>query len=172
MTITSLSDDSREARLCNAMYDVTRKQFLSAHPWNFAIGRIQIASDASLPSGWDDDIWDYSFTLGSDVLRVLSIDDEEAEWAVEGGKLFCNYTPVKIKYIKDVTNTALFSAFFERALAHVLAMNISYGLTQSASMVAGLEKLTDLAVREARSFDAQEGGLLRVQATDYLNIRK
>jgi len=38
-TITTLSDNTRRAALCNRQYDKVRKKLLRAHPWNFAIRR-------------------------------------------------------------------------------------------------------------------------------------
>lgn len=172
-TIASLSDDSKEADLCNEQYEKCRDQLLSAHPWNFAIARIEIAADADLPTGWEDNPeWDLSFTLPANCLRVLELDDSEAEWAVENGSLFANYDPVFIKYIKKETDTTLYSKHFEKALAYELAMSLVYSFTQSATFVAELRKDYEQAVREARSFDAQEGSVKTVQADDWLLSRR
>lgn len=171
-TITSLSDDTKEGRLCNEQYAKCRDQLLVAHPWNFAINRIEISSDANLPSGYDNNPdWDYAFTLPSNCLRVLEIDDTDADWAVEGGKLFSTYDPVNIRYIKKVTDTTIFSKNFEKALAYMIAYRICYALTQSATLVSVIKDDFDLAVKEARSFDAQEGSVKVVEATDWLNRR-
>lgn len=171
-TITSLSDDTKEARLCNEQYDKCRQQLLVAHPWNFAISRSEISSDASLPTGYDNNPeWDYSFTLASNCLRVLELDDTDAPWAVEGGKLFSTYDPVNIKYIKNVTDTTIFSKNFEKALAYMIAYRIGYALTQSATLISVLKEEFEASVREARSFDAQEGSVKVVEATDWLNRR-
>jgi hypothetical protein len=145
---------------------------LISHPWNFAVARIEIASDANLPTNWDDDIWTYSFTLASDVLRVLSIDDENEPWAVENGVLFANYDPVKIKYIKKETDTTLFSKSFEKALAYQLAYRICYAMTQSSTLLATLKEEADMALREARSYDAQESSPTTWDISDFTNQRR
>ena len=38
--ITSLTEDSVNARACNAMYESVRDAELRAHPWNFAMKRV------------------------------------------------------------------------------------------------------------------------------------
>lgn len=149
-----------------------RDQLLLSHPWNFAIARIEISSDASLPTNWEDDIWTYSFTLASDVLRVISIDDENEPWAVENGKLFANYDPVKIKYIKKETDTTKFSKNFEKALAYQLALRIGYAITESASFMDALKREAEEVLREARSFDAQENSPSTYVIDDFLNMRR
>ncbi len=170
--ITSLSSTgTKEQRLCNEQYAKVRDQTLIMHPWNFAIGRIEISSDASLPLNWQDDKWAYSFTLASDVLRVLSLDDEEADWAVENAKLFAQYDPVKIKYIKKETDTTKFSKNFEQALAYMLAYRLGYALNQSASFMAALKEETKEVVRLARSLDAQENAPESYDIDTFLNAR-
>lgn len=157
--ITSLSDLTKEARTCNEQITKVRDQLLTSHPWNFAIGRIQISSDASLPANWEDDKWAFSFTLGNDVLRVLELDDHEEPWSQENGKIFANYDPIRIKYIKKETDTTKFSKNFEEAFAYALAGRICYAMTQSASQTLEIKKEAREVVRQARSLDAQENSV-------------
>ena len=49
-TITSLSDDTKPARLCNKIYTVLRDDLLRSHPWNFAIGRSSLAQLVDAPA--------------------------------------------------------------------------------------------------------------------------
>lgn len=169
--INDLSDDTKEAILCNEQYAKARDQLLSSHPWNFAITRYQASADADLPTGWEDGEWAYAFTLPSDVLRILDI-DTDSEWAKEGEKLFTDYDPVFIKYIAQITDTTIYSKHFEKALAHELAVKICYALTQSATAVQALSALRDSAVAEARSLDAQEGSTRTVGASDFIDSRQ
>lgn len=170
-TITSLSSTgTKPQRLCNELYDKIRDQLLISHPWNFAIGRIEIAADADLPANWEDDKWSYAFTLASDVLRVISIDSEE-EWAIENGKLFTTYAPVKIKYIKKETDTTKFSKNFEEALAYALAHAMSYSLTESATVRTQIKEEAELSLKRARSYDAQENSIEVYEISDFLNSR-
>ena len=41
--VESLSDENKQARLCNRQYDVIRKKLLRSHLWNFAITRTVLA---------------------------------------------------------------------------------------------------------------------------------
>ncbi len=167
--ISSLSDNSREAVLCNEQYAKVRNQLMGSHPWNFATYRTELAADAVLPVGYWK--WTYAHSLGSDVLRVLRTETEEEEWVVEGRKLFANYSPVKIEFIKLITDTSKYPIFFEEALAHKLAQRLCYAITQSNSFLESVRKDAEQALREARSYDAQEKSLQRVEAEDWINIR-
>jgi len=69
--ITSLTDDTERARLCNAFFPDARDTVLRAHPWNFAITR------ASLPQLSDTPAYgfNYMYALPTDpyCLRVLEM---------------------------------------------------------------------------------------------------
>lgn len=168
--ITDLSANTKAARICNESYSKVRDQLLAAHPWNFATTRREITSDADLPAGYENDEWAYAHSLPSDILRVLTLDQEEP-WKVEARKIFTTYTPVMIKAIKQVTDTTLFSKTFEEALAYKLAARIAYAITQSATIVEAVTKQAEEALRNARSFDAQESSLDVVEAEDFINVR-
>jgi hypothetical protein len=171
-TIASLSDNTKPARLCNEQYAKARDQLLAGHPWNFALTRVVLTPLSALPSGWEDNPdWDYAYNLPSDCLRVWKVDDNTSPWATESGYLLYNHSPASILYIKQVTNTALFSKSFEKVLAFDVALKVVYALTQSATLVQTLQAGRDEAIREARSFDAQENGLVAVQPDDFLFSR-
>lgn len=50
-TITSFSDDSKQARHCSRRYDRLRKKLLRSHWWNFAIKREILVSETSTETG-------------------------------------------------------------------------------------------------------------------------
>ena len=49
--ITSLEDDTKEARACNRMFEQSRNQVLRGHAWNFAIKRASLAANTTAPLG-------------------------------------------------------------------------------------------------------------------------
>ena len=172
--ISALSDDTKPAKLCNEQYDKLRKSVLRAHPWNFAVARKSLAKTANTPSFE----FDNEFALGSDVLRVLSTNlllDED--WQIEvnassGAKvLVTNSDSVKIKYIKNITDTTIFSPDFEEALALRIASDLAYGLTQSRTLQNDMWNAFRLLVSEARSYDAQESQLQEIEANEWIDIR-
>jgi hypothetical protein len=172
--ITSLSDNVKAAIIMNDQYDRLRKEVLRSHPWNFAIAYVSLAATVNTPV-WD--AWTYEFAVPSDVLRVLETDllDDEA-WEIgynaSGSKvIFTNSDAVKIKYIKDVTNTTLFDPVFEEALAFRLAADAAYSLVQSNTLQQQMFAYYGSSLARAMSFDAQEHSMERVQADEFLNIR-
>ena len=79
--ITSLTDDTERARLCNAFYADARDACLRSHPWNFAITRASLAQLSATPVYG----FDYQFALPTDpfCLRVLAMEFEDYVFKVE-----------------------------------------------------------------------------------------
>jgi len=169
-TISSLSDGTKGANLCNAQYDRLRKEVLRAHPWNFAVSFVALASTGNTPV-WAD--YTAEFTIPSDVLRILDTDllyDQEWEigYNASGNKvLFTSASAVKIRYIKDITNTTRFDTCFDEVLAARIAADISYSMVQSQSVQQNMFRIYEQLLRDARSFDAQEHSAEQVQADEF-----
>jgi hypothetical protein len=166
--IASLNDASTRAILCLEQYEKIRDELLYSHPWNFAIGRVELTPLVDQP------LYEfaYQYQLPADVLRVIGTDiPGMTEWNVEGRLFLCNFTPVKLKYIKQVTEEALFTPGFSEAFAAKLAAEICYALTQSSERTALLQKEAEFKIRQARSFNGQESLGDRVYADSWLNSR-
>jgi len=169
-TISSLSDGTKGANLCNAQYDRLRKEVLRAHPWNFAVSFVALAATVNTPV-WAD--YTAEFTIPSDVLRILDTDllyDQEWEigYNASGNKvLFTSASAVKIRYIKDITNTTRFDTCFDEVLAARIAADISYSMVQSQSVQQNMFRIYEQLLRDARSFDAQEHSAEQVQADEF-----
>lgn len=166
--IDDLSDNNKRARLCNEQYDKKRKALLLSHPWNFATKRVSLTPDVATP----EFEFDVQFTLPADCLRVEKTDLQIlTPWKIEGRKLLCNEATVKIKYIFDETDTTQYTPTFDEALAFDIAKDIAYAITQSNTRADSLKKDAKDALMNARSFDAQEGTVEQVEATDWTNSR-
>ena len=69
-TIASLSERSKEARLCQRFYPLARDLTLEAAPWPFAVrvAALALLPDADLLPGWS-----YHYALPTDALSVLEV---------------------------------------------------------------------------------------------------
>jgi len=167
--ILTLDDDSTEARLCKDLYPRIRDRLLRAHPWNFAIQRRQLGLLTEVPV--------YKFTakfqLPLDTLRVLSVDLlSDEDWVLEGKTILCNAVELNAKLLVKITDAEQFDAMFSEVLAYMLAAELAYPLTQGTTLAEAMEKKALMILREARSFDAQEGGSVEVvDATSWLYSR-
>tara|TARA_Y100000114_G_scaffold129021_1_gene126276 strand:+ start:397 stop:975 length:579 start_codon:yes stop_codon:yes gene_type:complete len=173
--ITSLTDDTERARLCNAFYADARDACLRSHPWNFAITRASLTQLSSTPAYG----FDYQYALPTDpyCLRVLSMEFEDyifkvENLATEGRVLLTNEDTAKILYIAKITDTALFDSMFVDALTAKLAANLAYPVTNSVTLQTQMVKIYEGKMSEARSIDGQEGFINDLVADTFTDFRK
>lgn len=164
--ITSLSDDSTNARACNASYEIVRDAELRSHPWTFATARASLAADSTEPDWGREN----SFTLPSDYINILppypEDNMESLDWEVEGGKIYTDDSaPLYIRYTSRVSDTSLFDSLFIEALAASLAFEMCEELTQSNSKKESLRSDYDRIIGRAKKRNAME----KVSATPPLD---
>lgn len=165
--VIALTDDTPHARLMSEQYPKVRDDLLRGHPWNFAIVRTLLAATTTSPAYK----YTYQYRVPADCVRVLDIDSQDFEWEREGQYIVTDSNSLGIRYVRRVTEVGLFDSNFCEVLATKLAADVCYALTQSTSLKELLMKEYTQKLREARSFDGQEGGPTRVYAKEWLNSR-
>jgi hypothetical protein len=168
--IVALSDNTEQARLCNQQYSLLRDEVLRSHPWNFAIKRAALTADVTTPTFR----WTSNFILPADYLRVLEIENEDLlqKWAIEGDFLVADQTdPINIVYIAQITDVTKFDTNFSEVLAWRIAADLAYPLSQSRTLADDVFGRFREALILARNFDAQEGSVIQVGASEWLTGR-
>lgn len=155
--ITSLTEDSPNARTMNLCYEAIRDAELAKHRWSFAIRRAQLAADADAPDFGPA----YSYTLPAEYLRLIEPDPEEnynnLDWKIEGKKVLTDQgAPLNIRFIYRVTDPNEFSPAFIEALACKLAWHTCEDITQSNQKKTDVHEEYVLSIREARRTNAIE----------------
>ena len=169
--ITSLEDNAENARRLTAIYDSTLEDVLRAHPWNFAIARVQLAQLATTPLYE----YDYEFQLPGNCLRVLSVSDGTniiSDFKVEGRKLLADDTTVQIKYIANITDPNQYTSQFIYVLASRLAAEIAYAVTNNKATAEQMFDLYLSRLQTAKETDAQESSSVEVLDEDLWTIDK
>lgn len=173
--ITTLSDNTERARLCNAFYADARDAVLRSHPWNFAITRATLAQLSSTPAYG----YSYQYALPTDpyCLRVLEMEYSDYKFkiensATEGRVLLTDESEAKILYIAKVTDPTKFDAMFVDTLTAKLAVDLAYPVTNSVQFQAQMQKLYQLKLSEARSIDGQEGFIDELVSNTFTDFRK
>lgn len=166
--ISSITESSREAALCKALYDLVRDEVLRAHPWNFATTRATLVPTSTTPAFE----FDYEFDLPNDCVRVLGMNDPTIDYVVEGRKILCNDSEIYIRYIYRSTDESSWDALFAEAFSWKLARELALGLVQSASMVEAMDKGYRAALASARAVDGQESIIRQLMADEWLDARR
>lgn len=186
--LNSLDDSSKEAKTCKSLYDITRREVLRSHAWNFAIARASLAKDADAP------LFEFSnkFVLPNDCLRVLYTDaqiDKKGNgfglpfsgnsynfarpdaYKIEGNYLLTNSDNAKICYIQDVEATGLFDSVFEEALALKLAVALCVAISGDLQLKQQLMNNYIDILQKAQQSNSQEGLISRGRVSTWLTAR-
>lgn len=153
--LASASDSSPKARACAGCYDILRQGELSAHPWNFAVQRFQLAASVAQPS-----FGPYTqYPLPTGWLRVLPPDVtqnfNDRDWIIEGQNLMTTFqAPVNVRCVMDITDTSMMHILFIEALASRMAFEMCEQLTQSNTKKQDLRNDYKMALNEAKKQNA------------------
>jgi hypothetical protein len=152
-TILSLTEDSKNARLCNQRYTQVRDGVFRSHPWNCLQKRIELAADTTAPA------WGFSFayTLPSDCLRLLRILDYDSNYKVEGRKILSNTSSMKILYVSRVTDANEYDELLRETLSAALGADIAFGVTSNNQTAQNMYQLFQDKLKDARFVDSTEG---------------
>ena len=173
-TISALTDDSKNARLCNQRYEPVRNRVFRGHAWNCLTKRVQLAQDSSAP------VVEYSFqyTLPSDCLRVLKVHtgvtdsiESDIDYAVEGRKIKSNEGTLYLVYIAIDADPNNYDTYLQESISHQLAADIAYAVTNNATLAKNYMERADERLREARFIDATENSLGTVESNEFTNAR-
>ena len=173
-TISALTDDSKNARLCNQRYEPVRNRIFRGHAWNCLTKRVQLAEDSTTP------VIEYSkqYTLPADCLRVLKIHTgstdsikSEVDYKLEGRNIVTNEGTVYLIYIALVTDPNEYDTYLQESISHQLAADIAYAVTNNATLANNYMTRADERLREARFIDATENSLGTIESSEFTDAR-
>ena len=173
-TISALTDDTKNARLCNQRYEPIRNRIFRSHPWNCLVKRVQLAKDSDAP------VVEYSnqYTLPSDCLRVLKIHNgvtdsikSDMEYRIEGRKIKTNEGTIFLIYVAENTDPNIYDMNLQEAISHQLAADIAYAVTNNATLANQYMQRADERLKEARFIDATENSVSQIEANEFTDSR-
>ena len=173
-TISALTEDTKNARLCNQRYEPVRNRVFRSHNWNCLIKRVQLAANST------DPVVEYakSYALPSDCLRVLKIHNgttdsiaSNLDYKIEGRNLVTDQTTVYLVYIALDTDPNNYDSYLQESISHQLAADICYAITNNATLAKNYMERSDERLREARFIDATENALGTVESSEFTDAR-
>lgn len=167
------TDQTKEGRVMRAHYAPTRDLLLRAHPWNWAVKRVTLASSTTAPNHG----YTYAFPLPDDFLKMVNtaaeagvvtyFDAQVGQYILPDnyrieivGTQRCIVTDestCSIEYIAKITDVTFFDALFVDLLAQRLAAETCYNITQNGALTERLWQVFDMKWKDATGTDAQEG---------------
>lgn len=143
-TITSLTDNSKAARVINVRFPLVRDSELRARRWKFSIKRTTLPALSTVPASGP---YTQQFQLPADFLKELDVGDSypgldladyrssysTADYRIENGMILTNLAaPLSLRYIYQVTDCSHWDSCFVTSFAAKLAWLSCEELTSSA----------------------------------------
>ena len=172
--IASLTEDTKNARLCNQRYESIRDRVFRSHNWNCLIRRIELAQDSTAPIVE----FAYAYTLPANCLRVLAIHNgttdsikTNLEYKVEGRKILTGQSTVYLIYIAIDTDPNTYDTYLREAIIHQLAADLCYAITNNSTLATKYLTKADEILREARFIDSTENSLDTIESSEFTDAR-
>ena len=173
-TIAALTDDTKNARLCNQRYEPVRNRVFRSHAWNCLHKRVQLAQNSTAPVVE----YDHAYALPSDCLRVLKIHNGTTDsiktaldYKLEGRNIVTNEGTVYIIYIAIDTDPNNYDTYLQESISHQLAADLAYAVTNNATLADKYMVRADERLREARFIDATENSLGTIESSEFTDAR-
>lgn len=165
--IETFDDQTVEARLCRAQFDIIRQCVLEDANWSFAIKSVSLS-----PTGEDNGRLS-KFALPADCLRVISVTTpyKVIEWSIEGRHILATNEHITIKYIWDTEATDTYSSSFIDAMATRLAAELAYPLTESQRLYEVMLQQYFIKIEKAENNDGQQSKNTPVINNRFTRIR-
>lgn len=177
-TITSLLDQSVEARACSAIFDTSRDAVLEAREWTFAVTRRTLAKSATPPEFGATS----KFKIPNDCIRVLECFEygshsssgraqNELYWTREGEYIHADCDVLSVRYLARIEDPNKFSPSFIKALVMYLASELSIPIQRSKSLQETKYSLFTERL-QAANVDGMQGRVQRIRSSRLTGIRR
>jgi len=173
-TIANLTDDTKNARLCNQRYEPVRNRVFRSHAWNCLHKRVQLAQNSTAPIVE----YDHAYALPSDCLRVLKIHNGSTDsiasalnYKLEGRNIVTDIDTVFVIYIALDTDPNNYDTYLRESISHQLAADLCYAITNNATLATNYMTRADERLREARFIDATENSLGTIESSEFTNAK-
>ena len=164
--ISSMTEDSAEARACNQFYDHTRDLLLQSYPWNFA-GKTQALGQITNDKPGQ---WAYAYTRPTDCLKVRWLRPQYSKDAprlteqqelsypheVEGQSIYCDLSPAFLRFTFKLEDPSKYPPQFVDALSWHLAVRLAMPLVKDPKVRADAWQVATQTTGQAQMSDANE----------------
>lgn len=156
--ITSLSEDTANARALNAAYEISRQDFLTECRWTFSLTRSTLATVATTTFAFLYDEEGYGYSVPTGALRIWQMSDVEAVWRQEGSYIISDSDSLGALWTFDQSEVGLWTPKAVMAFIDKLCSDISYQIINSVPKAeAFLSKYQKISLPAAMSENSQTG---------------
>lgn len=165
--ITDFENDSIEAILCKANYELLRDAVQEEIEWSFCIKRAILTPIQAEPVYGGGKL----MLQPSDSLRILEVNQNEIEWTKEGDYILCNEDSIEVRYIARITDPTRFSPTFIQALANRIASDLAIPIARSRTLAEHHWTIYETKFFLAKNTDGKQGKSQRKRSKRLLRNR-
>ena len=155
--ITSITDDTQNARIINRVYELSLKSILSEAPWVFALRRTLLAQSADTLE-WYDTNESYIYTKPNQMIRAFRANDDDAIWRQHGDYIVSDTNDLGLEYTYYLDTPSKYSTSFVEAFVDKLCSDIAFMVLNSKTVAQTfLEKYETVSLAKALAENAQIG---------------
>jgi hypothetical protein len=174
-TITSFSDDSTEANVCNTVYEDILKSSLTRHRWRFATEQKQLSLLTATPTGR----YAYAYQLPTDPellqLITLTVNDLVIPYERYGDKVYLDNYGSTSSVICDYIfrqDEGEFPPHFILALQYQLASLFAGSIARDSGMIKQFAEMAERQYLVAKNIDSAEKTNKALDHSRFINLRK
>ncbi|WP_207625639.1 hypothetical protein [Paenalcaligenes suwonensis] len=174
--IIALDDDSKASNTMDSMFDIVCEAELRANVWHFAKARAELPALSERPAFG----YSHQFQLPADYLRIVQVGSPQfvgtpgikGRYSIEGRRILIDHEgPLRVRYIRKISDPTLFDALFVEALACRLAAESCEAITNSNSKKQAMWEEYGQALTVARRANAIERPALAMSDDTWLEAR-
>lgn len=170
-TITSLTDGTTSAKLCNTLIDDLSDRAIIQGSWTTVIYRQELAVLVTAPKY--EFTYQYQLPTSPKCLKVLDVDgDPFIEYKVEGDKLLTDETEVFLRYIGRPVSTESYGPLLTEAIEVLLASYLAYPITANKEIAQALKQEYQQLIVSSLSNDGQQGSKDQILVPDLTSVRR
>ena len=98
LAVTSIDDDSQNARTVRKIYEIDLRSILSECKWNFATKRLLLSLSADTLD-WYDTGEGVVYVRPTDIIKIFETNNVKARWREEGDYIISDTSELGIRYV-------------------------------------------------------------------------
>tara|TARA_R100000664_G_scaffold3274_2_gene7540 strand:- start:39 stop:632 length:594 start_codon:yes stop_codon:yes gene_type:complete len=174
-TISSFTDGSTEANVCNTVYEDLLKASLTRHRWRFATEQKQLSLLTAEPTGR----YKYAYQLPTNPellqLITLTVNDKVIPYERYGDKVFLDNYGSNSAVICDYVfrqDEAEFPPHFILALEYSLASLFAGSIARDSGMIKQFSEMAERQYLIAKNVDTAERTTKKIDHSRFINNRQ
>lgn len=151
--LTGPDDERQEAVFCNQFFDSALEEVLDSGSFGCSLKRASLARLSEAPAFG----FRYAYALPSDFLHIVSMEKEDAPFALESGRLLSNLERVNLVYVRRLSDVSELPPHVANCVMLNLTAKVASAISNNPGLSQNfLQELYSTALPNARTADAMQ----------------